>query len=246
MLDAKQKELLAGTFTPKFMATRDGMGNVNVVMISSIEYYQEMIVFSNLFMWRTARNLEEDPRAFILVMDQNLNFFEIEGHFIGFEETGELVDHLNRSEFTRYNAYTGIRCAGKIEIVRVYPVKKMSLPWFLGKYLASRLLLAHTRPSFPVNVAQKFTTLKSIKVISYLDEDDKPVTRPLPALTSSGDYLITPVKLPHGRRYAACVITPDIVSFQVKGTIERRGLKVEEVYAAGPPVAGKLIYPLAT
>lgn len=243
MLNKKQAEIIGGSLTPKFMATADREGNVNLVMISSIEFYNDLIVFSNLFMWKTSRNLEENPAVSMLVIDDRLNYFIIEGIFMGFEETGELVDHLNRSEFTRYNAYTGIRSAGKIEISRVSPVKRMSLPWFLFKYLSSRIFYPGKPPAFPRNVADKFTMLKSIKVITYMDGDKQKIM-PLPAFNASGSFLLSPVKLPAGKKYAANVITPDIVSFQIKGTIDKPGLKVEEVYAAGPPVAGKLIYSL--
>ena len=67
----------------------------------------------------------------------------------------------------------------------------------------------------------------------------------LPGVGVNGDYLVPALKLPEGVRYAANVITTDVVSFQVKGVIERRGLRVEEVYAAGPPVVGKRIYRIA-
>ncbi len=244
MLNKKQFEMLQYSLTPKFMATRDREQNVNVVMISSIDYYQEMIVFSNLFMWKTFYNLQADPYVSILVIDANLNYFNIEGIFRGFEETGELVDYLNRSEFTRYNAYTGIRSAGKIEIINISPVKKMSFAWLLSKHLSSRVLFRSSEPHFPRSVAEKFSRLKSIKVVSFQDNEGNLMILPLPAFNVSGDYLLSPVRLPAGKKYAASVITPEIVSFQIKGTMAPQGLIVEEVYAAGPPVAGKLIYSL--
>ena len=49
---------------------------------------------------------------------------------------------------------------------------------------------------------------------------------------------------PPGVKYAASVITPEVVSFQVKGEVKREGLQVDKVYACGPPVPGKQIYPL--
>ncbi len=242
MLNEKQVEMIGGSLTPKFLATQDGNGDVNLVMINSIEYYKDIIVFSNLFMWKTARNLEKNPNVAVMVITEKLNYFTIDGTFTGFEETGELVDHLNKSEFTRYNAYTGIRGAGRIKIKEVSPVKKMPMSWLLFKFLSSRIMFPGSSSRFPAIVADKFTTLMSIKVITYLDNGDKLRIMPLPALNVKGHYLASPVKLPSGKRYAGSVITPEIVSFQIKGTTEQRRLKVEEVYAAGPPVAGKLIY----
>lgn len=242
MLSEKQREIIGDSLTPKFLATCSASGDVNLVMISSIEYYQEMIIFSNLFLWKTARNLEENPDVVVMVINEQLQYFTVKGIFRGFEETGEIVDHLNKTEFTRYNAYTGIRAAGRIEITAVTPLKKMPLSWFLLQFIKSRVAVSGEKPHFPGNVAEKFSMLKSIKVFSYLDDDNNLQLIPLPAFKASGNYLFSPVDLPEGKRYAANVITPNIVSFQLKGTSEKRRLKVEEVYAAGPPVAGKLIY----
>lgn len=67
----------------------------------------------------------------------------------------------------------------------------------------------------------------------------------IPGVGVKGDYLVPALKLPEGTRCAASVITPDVISFQVKGVIDPRGLKVDEIYAAGPPVTGKQIYRIA-
>ncbi len=243
MLTKKQEEMIGGAMTPKFLATVGEGGAVNLVLISSIEYYQGIIIFSDLFLWKTAQNLKENPKVSIMVIDDKLRYFTVEGVFQGFEDNGELVNHLNKSEFTRYNAYTGIRRAGKIAIIKVSPLQKMAIPWFLLKYLQSRASFAvNNDVNFPAVVARKFSALMSIKLISYLEDDGTLIIRPLPAFKASGDYLFSPVKLTPGKQYAANVITPDIVSFQLKGTTERKRIKVEEIYAAGPPVAGKLIY----
>ncbi len=243
MLTSKQKEMISGAMTPKFMATTSDKEDVNLIFINSVEFYKEILIFSDLFLWKTAQNLKNNKNITVLVIDERLRYFTVEGVFQGFEESGELVNHLNKTEFTRYNAYTGIRRAGKIAITKVSPLQRMALPWFLFKFLQSRLAFTEKDVvKFPGNVAARYSSLMSIKAVSYIDNDGSLHVGPLPAFKAAGDYLVSPVNLPPGKKYAANVITPDVVSFQLKGTTEKRKLKVEEIYAAGPPVAGKLIY----
>ncbi len=240
MLNEQQVRMINQMHNPKFMATVDNQGRPNLVVITSFEYYREQIIFGNLFLWKSARNLEQNPNMAVLVIDPKLNYFTLEGKCGGFQETGDLLDHLNHGEMVRYNAYTGFRNAGVMELSFVSPVKKLSPLSMLGAYL--RLSLPKSaEPRFPRAVADKFSVLKSIK-IAALYEAERFTLLPLPAVGISGDYLKTTAKLPEKAKYAANVITPAVVSFQVKGTVEQQGLKVEQVYAAGLPVPGKLIY----
>lgn len=240
MLNEQQVSMINQMRNPKFMATVDNQGRPNLVVITSFEYYRNQIIFGNLFLWKSAVNLEQNPSIAVLVIDPNLNYFTMEGKCAGFQETGELFDHLNRSEMVRYNAYTGFRSAGVMELSLVSPVQKLSPVSMLGAYL--RLSLSGSAaPRFPKAVADKFSVLKSIKIAALYDAG-RFTLLPLPAVGISGDYLRTTAKLPEKAKYAANVITPAVVSFQVKGTVERQGLKIEQVYAAGLPVPGKLIY----
>ena len=79
MLSEKQAEMLNHMFNPKFFATMDKQGNPNLVVITCAEFYGGDIIFGNLFLWKTARNLKENPQVAMLVMDQKLNYFLVEG-----------------------------------------------------------------------------------------------------------------------------------------------------------------------
>ncbi|HOB87777.1 MAG TPA: pyridoxamine 5'-phosphate oxidase family protein [Bacillota bacterium] len=243
MLSEKQAEMLNHMFNPKFFATMDKQGNPNLVVITCAEFYGGDIIFGNLFLWKTARNLKENPQVAMLVMDQKLNYFLVEGVFDRFEESGPLLDRLNRSDMVRYNAYTGLRNAGVIKIKSVAPLKKYPLAKVFGGFMKASLLF-RGKPNFPANVGQTFSQLMSLKAVAY-NAGGRLQVEILPGVGVNGDYLVPALKLPEGVRYAANVITTDVVSFQVKGVIERRGLRVEEVYAAGPPVVGKRIYRIA-
>jgi hypothetical protein len=241
MLTAQQIGMLNRLYNPKFLATVNDGGQANLAVVTSFEYYREMVIFGNLLLWKTARNLAQNPRAAVLVMDPDLHYYTLEGRFTGFEESGELIDHLNRGEMVRYNAYTGFRSAGALEITAASPVQKLSPVKMLAAYLKIKMT-GKEAPRFPRAVAEKFAMLKSLKVIAY-DDAGRFTLIPLPAAGCSGDCLTVPVKLPPGALYAASVITPDAVSFQLQGTAGQQGLRVERVYAAGLPVPGKQIYP---
>jgi hypothetical protein len=242
MLDARQYAMLNQMYNPKFLATADLSGEPNLAIVTSFEYYRGRLIFGNLFLWKTARNLAENPRVAVMVIDTELNYYIIEGTFTGFEDQGELIDHLNRSEMVRYNAYTGFRSAGEVLVTAVTPVQKLSPLTVLSGYLALNLRRSDP-PSFPRAVADKFSALKSLKVAAHYSDNQLHLV-PLPAAAVSGGLIRSTAKLPPGVRCAANVITPAVVSFQIKGTVEEEGLMVEQIFAAGLPVPGKLIYPL--
>lgn len=240
MLNAKQTAMINHMYTPKFLATLDDQGRPNLVIVTSFEFYRDQLIMGNLFLWKTARNLQQNPQLALLVIDQSLNYFTIEGRFTGFAETGELFDHLNRGDMVRYNAYTGFRSVGTVEMEAVSPVGKLNPGGMLWAYLKGKAVRSEP-PRFPRAVAEKFGVLKSIKVAAYYSAGRFQLVL-LPAVRVSGDYLVAAAALPLGTAYAANVITPEVVSFQVKGTVEEKGLKVEQIFAAGLPVPGKLIY----
>ncbi len=240
MLDNEQAELLNKPFSPKFLATKDRNGLPNLVVITAMEYYREKLIFGNLFMWKTAENLNNEPEVTVLAADSQLNYFCLKGHFSGWQETGEFVERLNNSEMVRYNAYSGIRAAGVIDIKETTPPAKLHPAKVLVEYLKSRTVFRGGKADFPEPAAKVFERLDSIKPAAYQDGTLEVIL--LPAVRVNGSYLQTSVTLPVGRPFAACGLTADIVSFQVKGTVEPEGLKVTRAYANGPPVPGKLIY----
>lgn len=240
MLVREQIQLINNLHHPKFLATVDGEGQPNVVIVSSLEYYEGKLIFGNLMLWKTARNLQANPETAILAADPELNYFYIRGNFCGFAETGPAVEHLQRSEMVRYNAYTGFRNAGIIEIIDVSPLRQLSPARILGKYVQSRINIKGGALRFPKTVADKFSAMRSLKAVAYYD--GKLHLEIMPAVRCSAGYLHTFIELPPGVKYAANVITPEVVSFQVKGMIKHEGLQVDEIYACGPPVPGKQIY----
>ena len=72
-LDAAAIRAFSGPRVPKFLATRDAEGVPNVVPVLSLEAVDERtIIFGEMMIWKTRRNLEADARLSILVLTPDL------------------------------------------------------------------------------------------------------------------------------------------------------------------------------
>ena len=155
---------LSGPRTPKFLATRDAGGTPNVVPVLSLEAADERtIIFGELMIWKTRRNLGADPRLSILVLSADLRGWAIRGRFVEFQRTGAYFDHLMESESIRYNAYSGIRSAGVIEVLdvpRTFEFSRASLliDTLRSRWLARRLFgKSRGEGAMPPQVQEKFS-----------------------------------------------------------------------------------------
>ncbi len=256
-------EALSGPVTPKFLATRDAQGIPNVVPVISLEAADEgTIIFGEMMIWKTRRNLEADARVSILVLPADLRGWTIRGRFAEFQRGGPHYEHIMESEAIRYNAYSGIRSAGVIEVLDVTRTFKLSQARLLldtarGRWLARRLSRDGTEGgAVPPQVQEKFDRLRAAKVLAYLDASGHPDCLPaFPLLPAGPARLVWGGRAPEdaadltpGSPVAAAVITGEPVAYQVKGEFAgwRRSLgrrlgviDVREAYSASPPLPGK-------
>jgi hypothetical protein len=255
---------LAGARTPKFLATRDAEGVPNVVPVLSLEAADERtIIFGELMIWKTRRNLEADPRVAIMVLTPALSAWTIKAEFVEFQRSGAYFDRLMAGENVRYNAYGGIRSAGVIRVLEVTRELKLSHAALLldtarGRWLARRL--SHDGPvpgTMPVQVVEKFSRLRAAKALAWLDGNGHPDCLPaFPLLPAGRSRLVlggraavgaladaTP-----GSLVAAAVLSMEPVAYQVKGdfaglraSLGRRFgvIDVHEAYSACPPLPGE-------
>lgn len=265
VMDEKLIEALAGMTTPKFLATASPDGTPNIVPVISMEAWDaRTIIFGELMIWKTKKNLESNPKVGISVLTESLNCWTLRGNFEGFERTGERYDRISMRDMFRYNAYTGLRNVGVIRVEEARRVRGMLAPARvaeMGLAAMSSIGIRHGHAGpMPPQVTEKFGRLKAAKYISYVGRDGYPLALPAPSLFPSGHGALeigagalrdfdgaTPAP---PVRVAASVITLDPVAYQIKGTIKeytsRLGAKiakiaVEEVYSASPPLPGKRI-----
>jgi predicted pyridoxine 5'-phosphate oxidase superfamily flavin-nucleotide-binding protein len=254
---------LSGATTPKFLATRDAQGIPNVVPVISLEAADEhTIIFGEMMIWKTRRNLEADARVSILVLSADLRGWTVRGRFVEFQRGGAYFDHIMESESIRYNAYSGIRSAGVIQVLDVARTFKLSQARLLldtarSRWLARRLSRdGADEGAMPPQVQEKFDRLRAAKVAAYLDASGHPDCLPALPLVPAGPARLVwggsapedAADLTPGSAVAAAVITQEPVAYQVKGELAgwRRSLgrrlgviDVREAYSASPPLPGK-------
>jgi len=245
---------------PKFLATLDAEGVPNVVPITSLQAVDEsIIIFGELMMWKTRRNLETNPRVCIGVMTPAARGWIIQGDFQEFQRTGPYVDSINSADFYRYNAYTGIRSAGVIRARRVVREFALSRGAILAAAARARWAARWRRPqgegaAMPPPVREKFARLQAAKFLAYLAPDGYPEIAPVLSLTPAGERALVFAGsvdgLERGAWVAAAVLTAEPLAYQVKGRflgVERSlggplgVIQVLEVYSASPPVPGERI-----
>ncbi len=237
------KKALSDEMAPKFLATRSGDGVPNIVPCTSLMLAGDMedrLIFGNFLLRKSVGNLNGDPRIGILVMTTDLEGWVLQGDFVGWQRSGAYVDRLNNTDLLRYNAYTGIRNAGIIQVRAIRQHFRLSKLRLLADYLlaraASARLSAHdeTRSpdgpdettTMPPVVRQKFGPVTAVRVLAFLAEQGYPLTLPVLSLQPSGESALVCAQglsaellapLPAGVPVAASLLTLDVVSFQAKG-----------------------------
>jgi hypothetical protein len=264
-LDPGAVQALSELRAPKFLATRGADGIPNVVPVLSLEAVDERtIVFGEMMIWKTRRNLEADPRLSILVLSPDLRAWTVRGRFVGFQRSGPYFDHIASEASARYNPYGSYRSAGVIEVLGITHVSQSSQLGLLLATLRCRLPArglprdGRTSTPMPTQVQDKFDRLRAAKTLAVIDASGHPDCLPgLPLITAGRGRLLFGGTAAHdlaalapGAAVAAAVLTPEPVAYQVKGVFAgmRRSLgqvlgviDVREAYSACPPLPGKLL-----
>jgi hypothetical protein len=187
----------------------------------------------------------------------------LQGDFQGWQRAGNYVDRLNGTDLLRYNAYTGIRNAGIIQIRTVLGRFRITKPRVLVDYLLARVSPAPPAPAnaseMPLPVRERFSTMTAVRVLAFLDAEGYPVAAPLLSLQPASTSMLVCARgrsggllegLEPGAQVAASLLTLDVVSFQVKGQwigehlflgASLGTMSVTAVYAGGPPIPGRQV-----
>lgn len=258
-LDERAHEVMSGDETPIFLATLDRDGRPNCIpVISLYPYEDDRLIFGEFMLNKTKRNLEADPHVGVAVFSDAFEAWSIKGTFLGFETHGERFDFMNRTPMFRYNAYTGVRAAGLIRIEEVSEKFLFSKPRMLLDFVRGGAMAALTRSPngharcMPPKVEEKFRRLSAIRALAFKDADGFPRAFPLLSCLAAGSARLVasdPVLsayeagIGHDSEVAVSILTPEAVSYQVKGRYRgtRAGVSIidlTECYNASPPLAG--------
>lgn len=242
-------EALAEDRTPKFLATLDAGGTPNIVPVISLKAADEKtVIFAEFMIWKTKKNLLECPKLEIVLVSPKLKWWRIRGRFRGFETKGEHYEEMSMVDMFRYNAYSGIRSAGVIEVEDVSPVRNVatgsgmlelgvSLLRSHASLSAGKLLRSGNGSSesnqaaeMPPQVTEKFQRVKAAKAIAIRGTDGYPAAALCPTLfplratrmtVSLKDLPETARDLRRPADSAVSVITFDPIAYQVKGLLKR-------------------------
>ncbi len=258
------RELFAEEMAAKFLATVDPEGKPNVALIVTLQPppdgRKDRLIFGEFLMWKSKENLEGNPRVGAAVVTQKLRMATLTGDFVGFEKTGPYKEALDASSLMRYNAYSGMRSAGVIDIREASPARSafmLAVPFDFIKARMHRAGLDGGGVAVPAMVKEKFTRLTSVKALAVMGDDGYPRIHPVMAAAASGDSAFVLQVTKYNRELAQvrvpcpaalCVLTFDVKSYKVKGELYPLSssallFKVKEVYNAMPPLAGDLITP---
>lgn len=263
-LSSEARELFAEEMAAKFLATVDPEGKPNVALIHTLQPSpddrKDRLIFGEFLMWRSKDYLQENPRVGVACVNTKLKMVTLTGDFRGFERTGPYKEAIDGSPLMRYNAYSGVRSAGVIDVREAGEVRKVS---FLSVPLDLVRLKMHGRRGLargvemPKLVKEKFTMLTSIKALAVTGKDGYPRVIPVLQVAEKGEGLLLfranaysreleEVKMPCPA--AMALVTMDAKSYKVKGELLSAGkgyfaLRVNEVYNAMPPRVGERIVP---
>jgi hypothetical protein len=249
----------------KFLATASSAGVPNITLIvSQTPAEPGIVVFGEFMMVKTQANLAENTRVASLAMTDKLEMAGFKGDVTGWTTTGKYIDMINSIPFFRYNAYTGIRNIAITRIREMLPLPpKVSLLAAGLEYAAVRTRgrIGKARSlggvETPAPVRDKFNAIMSVKVLAFIDDDGYPNAVPTLGImfrtpseirfkVSSYNSAVRKLKPP--AKVALNVLTLDLMTYQVKGTLvgfeKRLGLevgviRVEEVYSCIPPLVGE-------
>ncbi len=258
------RNALSGDRTPKFLATLDAEGRPNCVPVISINPYGEGgLIFGEFFMNKTRRNLLGNPRVGIAVLNEAFEGWSLKGNFQGFETTGPAVDAINRLPMFRYNAYTGVRAAGRLTLEQISEKRRLSRPRLLTGFLHASMRAALSSPKrdgagcMPARVEEKFRRISAVRALAYRDDDGWPCAFPLVSCVAAGpnrlivsDALASPFlrRIPPDAPVAVAIITMEPIAYQVKGQIRHGAagtatIDLSECYSASPPLLGQALHP---
>lgn len=114
-------ELFNNPASIKFLATVDSEGKPNAVVIASlVAIDDETLAFADLMINKTKENLLNTKKVAATVYKPAMNSFQVKGTFMGFQNSGLLIDIFNSVDQIRLNTVSNIDSIGLIKVEEVY------------------------------------------------------------------------------------------------------------------------------
>ncbi|MFX0044585.1 MAG: hypothetical protein ACFE8Z_01935 [Candidatus Hermodarchaeota archaeon] len=249
--------------SPKFMATKDSLGEPNAAIVTSWTVYEgNTLVYGDFLTYKTRRNLEEgNSELGLLVMTTDLDSWMIRADFESFHKSDDVYEFIATTPFFRYNQYTNARSAGLATATSVGQNQKISKLSVLSTYLKARLakrkvpVVETEEGNMPRNVERRFSQMAAIKALAYVDEAGYPVIFPNFGMIPASSNRISVnrdaekrrgLRINDGQRVAVSLVTLEPAAFQLKGTFreinESTGyIELDRVYTCSLPRPGERV-----
>ncbi len=251
----------------KFLATVSPERVPNVVLIvSQTPVDPGKVAFGEFMMIKTKANLASNPRFASIALTEKLEMAGFKGELEYWTESGPYVDRINEIDFFRYNAYGGIHNLAVASVRELMDLPgKLSFLKVGVEFAAMRTLgrIGRGGPvggaAVPPTIRSKFDSIMSIKVLAFVGGDGEADVVPVFGVLfrtpgelrfKLSSYNRRAADIKPGSPVALNVLTMELMTYQVKGTLERfekhMGLevgvvRVEEAYSCMPPLVAERI-----
>jgi hypothetical protein len=251
----------------KFLATASAEGVPNVVLIvSQTPVGPGIIAFGEFMMVKTKANLEANRNVASIALTPKLDMAGYKGELQEWVQAGPYVDRINSIDFFRYNAYGGIHNVAVVKISELLPFPKKVSFLSVGLEFAGMRTIGRLGgknhvggAQVPGPIREKLNSIMSIKVIAFVDNEGNPDVVPAfgVLLRAPGELLFkissynNRIKsLAEGSLLAINVLTLDLITYQLKGTLmrfekhlglEMGVIRIEEAYSCAPPLVAERI-----
>lgn len=248
------------------LATVNPEGLPHITFISSMRAKTpNRLIWGQFAEGLSKKQVKENPKTGFLILTMDKKLWRGKAEWTHEAKEGEDYVMYNNTPMFRYNSYFGIHTVHYMDLVETYG--REGLP--MARVVISSLLTMAAKPgprSDPEAQAlgswaqRLFSSLSSLKFMSYISPDGFPVLFPLlqcQAPDSGRLVFSTPAyknelkALEKGQKAAVFGLTADMENLLVRGTFQgfarRRSvrlgsLEIEWVYNSMPPIQGQ-IYP---
>jgi len=246
---------------PKFMATKDSTGKLNIALVMSWTVYTdgERLVYGEFMNNKTRKNLEAGNNELgLLVMTTDLDNWMIRADFESYHRNDELYEFIAMTPLFKYNQYTRARSVGVAHPLWFSPNYKISKPSVLSSFVKAKLAarkiptVKTDEGNMPRNVLERFSRMVAVKAIAFVEDDGYLSLFPSFGIVPvSSNRLVVHrseekrrgLELKDGQRVAVSLVTLEPAAFQVKGTFRVISdsvgvIDLDRVYACSLPRPG--------
>lgn len=260
VMDKELIDALQVFMTPKFMVTKDSVGEPNIALVMTWTVYgEDTLVYGDFMTVKSRANLENgNHKMSVFVLKMNLDSWLIKAEFDSFHRNDEIYEFIAQTPLFRYNQYTNARAAGVARAISSSMKFSISKPAVLTAFLKAKMAKRKIpwretqEGNMPRNVHDAFSKMAAVKVLAFIESDGFPVAFPeFGMLPVTSNTIVVKRKeekrrgfsLKNEQRVAISLVTLEPAAFQLKGTFHEIDsstgfIQLDRIYACSLPRPG--------